>query len=92
MVWATTTEVGCSIRKCSEEYYLMCIYRPGNDTLLGRPYEEGASCSKCPEGYGCYRNQCSVDALPVTDYHTTNPQTNPETTVSVEITDASNPT
>uniref|UniRef100_A0A5K3FUL0 SCP domain-containing protein n=1 Tax=Mesocestoides corti TaxID=53468 RepID=A0A5K3FUL0_MESCO len=67
MVWATTTEFACSIAKCSDEYNIMCLYRPGSDVHLGRPYEKGRSCSKCPEGYGCFRNQCDAESQPITD-------------------------
>uniref|UniRef100_A0A5K3FCC8 SCP domain-containing protein n=1 Tax=Mesocestoides corti TaxID=53468 RepID=A0A5K3FCC8_MESCO len=65
MVWATATQVGCALKACPKVpdvtkliNALVCIYKPGDKTLVGRPYESGESCSQCPDGYGCQRNQC----------------------------------
>uniref|UniRef100_A0A5K3FQ20 SCP domain-containing protein n=1 Tax=Mesocestoides corti TaxID=53468 RepID=A0A5K3FQ20_MESCO len=65
MVWAVSTQVGCASKECpngrdtlKSRYALVCIYKPGDNLLDKRPYESGTSCSQCPDGYGCLRNQC----------------------------------
>uniref|UniRef100_A0A5K3FX54 Nuclear receptor domain-containing protein n=1 Tax=Mesocestoides corti TaxID=53468 RepID=A0A5K3FX54_MESCO len=37
----------------------MCAFNYANNEQKGRPYEQGGSCSKCPQGYNCFRRQCS---------------------------------
>ncbi|VDD80244.1 unnamed protein product [Mesocestoides corti] len=66
MVWATSTQVGCAANKCPDRsngskftYVMICIYTPG---VQERPYEDGSSCSRCPDNYGCDRNQCFKNA------------------------------
>uniref|UniRef100_A0A5K3FD38 SCP domain-containing protein n=1 Tax=Mesocestoides corti TaxID=53468 RepID=A0A5K3FD38_MESCO len=68
MVWATSTQVGCATKKCPKRgdvskstYALVCIYKPGDNSVAERPYKSGKSCSQCPGGYGCQRNQCYKD-------------------------------
>uniref|UniRef100_A0A5K3FGG2 SCP domain-containing protein n=1 Tax=Mesocestoides corti TaxID=53468 RepID=A0A5K3FGG2_MESCO len=65
MVWASAAEVGCASKVCPNEfdsskskYALVCIYKLSDPCLTGRPYDKGKSCSRCPDGYGCLRNQC----------------------------------
>uniref|UniRef100_A0A5K3FXN1 SCP domain-containing protein n=1 Tax=Mesocestoides corti TaxID=53468 RepID=A0A5K3FXN1_MESCO len=67
MVWAKSTKFGCAKQKCplndgSTLYSsrLMCFYTPGDVHQAGRPYEQGSSCSKCPQGSGCMQNQCNA--------------------------------
>uniref|UniRef100_A0A5K3FT92 SCP domain-containing protein n=1 Tax=Mesocestoides corti TaxID=53468 RepID=A0A5K3FT92_MESCO len=67
VVWAKSSEVGCAKQKCplsdgSKSYFslLMCFYTPGDFHQAGRPYEQGSSCSKCPQGSGCMQNQCNA--------------------------------
>uniref|UniRef100_A0A5K3FU35 SCP domain-containing protein n=1 Tax=Mesocestoides corti TaxID=53468 RepID=A0A5K3FU35_MESCO len=73
MVWSNSTEVGCSIQQCNNtrksgsDYFIMaCLYRPGKNEPIERPYEKGDSCTKCPSGFTCYRNQCKNVSIPVT--------------------------
>uniref|UniRef100_A0A5K3F146 SCP domain-containing protein n=1 Tax=Mesocestoides corti TaxID=53468 RepID=A0A5K3F146_MESCO len=67
MVWAQTTLVGCALGRCKAmddpNSFILCTYKPSSLKLESRPYENGTSCSKCPEGYGCQRNQCYVTSL-----------------------------
>uniref|UniRef100_A0A5K3FX61 SCP domain-containing protein n=1 Tax=Mesocestoides corti TaxID=53468 RepID=A0A5K3FX61_MESCO len=68
VVWAASTQFGCAIKNCPIEggiskssYTSVCIYKPGDELVARRPYESGKSCSQCPDGYGCQRNQCYRD-------------------------------
>ncbi|VDD83705.1 unnamed protein product [Mesocestoides corti] len=70
MVWATSTEVGCIEATCNTKkglgkstHLLLCMYKPSDLNYDDNPYEPGPSCSKCPDGYGCHRNQCSSDPI-----------------------------
>uniref|UniRef100_A0A5K3G5X1 SCP domain-containing protein n=2 Tax=Mesocestoides corti TaxID=53468 RepID=A0A5K3G5X1_MESCO len=60
MLWSQTTAVGCTIEACqgSKNYLTACVYKPGDFSVRDRPYEKGQSCTKCPSGFDCYRNQC----------------------------------
>ncbi|VDD82377.1 unnamed protein product [Mesocestoides corti] len=43
---------------------MACLYKPGHRNRQERPYERGSSCSGCPPGLGCYRNQCTALTKP----------------------------
>uniref|UniRef100_A0A5K3EXX4 SCP domain-containing protein n=1 Tax=Mesocestoides corti TaxID=53468 RepID=A0A5K3EXX4_MESCO len=65
MVRAKSTQVGCAFGQCITKddpstinHLLTCAYKPSEIMFEEAPYEEGASCSKCPDGYRCHRNQC----------------------------------
>ncbi|KAL5102814.1 Peptidase inhibitor 16 [Taenia crassiceps] len=70
MVWASSNLLGCSMRRCDginpqwndPQYLSVCQYKPPGNYRGMKPYEYGISCSKCPDGYSCYRNQCFKDA------------------------------
>uniref|UniRef100_A0A5K3FI94 SCP domain-containing protein n=1 Tax=Mesocestoides corti TaxID=53468 RepID=A0A5K3FI94_MESCO len=74
IVWAEATEFACATKKCNAHYFAMCLYRPAHNWPRERPYATGVSCSKCPEGYECYRNQCYANTEPVTDDFEVEPQ------------------
>uniref|UniRef100_A0A3B4TMS7 R3H domain containing like n=2 Tax=Seriola dumerili TaxID=41447 RepID=A0A3B4TMS7_SERDU len=71
MVWASTSRVGCAVRKCSNMYVfgsawrevtlLVCNYSIKGNWVGEAPYKTGRPCSLCPSSYGgsCWRNQCS---------------------------------
>uniref|UniRef100_A0A5K3EFM1 SCP domain-containing protein n=1 Tax=Mesocestoides corti TaxID=53468 RepID=A0A5K3EFM1_MESCO len=70
LVWAAMTKIGCVQRECKHvnarrfpEYLFACLYKPVGNIYDERPYANGSSCSQCPAGYQCYRNQC---AMPLT--------------------------
>uniref|UniRef100_A0A5K3FX98 SCP domain-containing protein n=1 Tax=Mesocestoides corti TaxID=53468 RepID=A0A5K3FX98_MESCO len=67
MVWSQTTAVGCTIEACQSDTRLhtVCIYKPGEFDPQDRPYEKGQSCTKCPNGFACYRNQCKNSSTTV---------------------------
>uniref|UniRef100_A0A5K3FBN9 SCP domain-containing protein n=1 Tax=Mesocestoides corti TaxID=53468 RepID=A0A5K3FBN9_MESCO len=66
IVWANSTRVGCARRFCGfrgpghilPTYAAICQYDPMEGIKKKRPYKEGPSCSKCPNGYGCQNKQC----------------------------------
>ncbi|EUB56851.1 GLIPR1-like protein [Echinococcus granulosus] len=67
LVWATSIQVGCAMRQCDDlrphwpnpQYLTVCQYKPPGNYVGRKPYIRGRSCSKCPRGYLCYRNQCA---------------------------------
>ncbi|VDK43504.1 unnamed protein product [Taenia asiatica] len=69
MVWANTNKMGCAMHQCVElhpalknpQYLIVCGYKPGGNYEGDWPYEQGPSCSKCPKGQMCFRNQCVKD-------------------------------
>ncbi|VDM26368.1 unnamed protein product [Hydatigera taeniaeformis] len=69
MIWATSDQLGCAMRRCdglrsdwgNPQYLSVCQYKPDGNLRGQKPYEYGRSCSKCPEGYFCLRNQCAKD-------------------------------
>ncbi|XP_034445969.1 peptidase inhibitor R3HDML [Hippoglossus hippoglossus] len=74
MVWASTSRLGCAVRKCSnvnvfgsswrEATLLVCNYSIKGNWVGEAPYKTGRPCSVCPSSYGgsCWRNQCSPNA------------------------------
>ncbi|XP_060930067.1 R3H domain containing-like [Limanda limanda] len=73
MVWASTSRLGCAVRKCSnvqafgsswrEATLLVCNYSIKGNWVGESPYKTGRPCSVCPSSYGgsCWRNQCSAN-------------------------------
>uniref|UniRef100_A0AAZ1X6V2 SCP domain-containing protein n=1 Tax=Oreochromis aureus TaxID=47969 RepID=A0AAZ1X6V2_OREAU len=76
MVWASTSRVGCAVRKCSnmdvfgstwrEATLLVCNYLIKGNWVGEAPYKTGRPCSVCPPSYGgsCWRNQCTLNKKP----------------------------
>uniref|UniRef100_A0A5K3FMU1 SCP domain-containing protein n=2 Tax=Mesocestoides corti TaxID=53468 RepID=A0A5K3FMU1_MESCO len=67
LVWAGMTEIGCVQRECTHDnarevaaYVFACLYKQVGNIYDERPYANGSSCSRCPAGYRCIRNQCAV--------------------------------
>uniref|UniRef100_A0A5K3FTA8 Uncharacterized protein n=1 Tax=Mesocestoides corti TaxID=53468 RepID=A0A5K3FTA8_MESCO len=56
--------IGCNCRMPTSTdilFYCLnfCLFRAIHPpTLVEQHYERGSSCSKCPAGYECHRNQC----------------------------------
>lgn len=72
MVWATSIKIGCAAHLCEtikgldfkNATLLVCNYYPSGTYEGQRPYEQGKSCSKCPEELPlCEENIC-VKRLP----------------------------
>uniref|UniRef100_A0A5K3EFN1 SCP domain-containing protein n=1 Tax=Mesocestoides corti TaxID=53468 RepID=A0A5K3EFN1_MESCO len=66
MVWATTDKVGCSQKLCQNsiffpkpQYIFTCFYKPADVMMKDRPYLSGSICTECPQGFSCYRKQCT---------------------------------
>uniref|UniRef100_A0A5K3FW08 SCP domain-containing protein n=1 Tax=Mesocestoides corti TaxID=53468 RepID=A0A5K3FW08_MESCO len=92
-VWANTTEVGCGMSRCDKgnenpntpSYLVACAYYPAENIGNLRPYANGSSCSACPDGFFCHRNQCTNDTslLP----NTTTPSSTTGTAINTTTTD-----
>nr|XP_055045325.1 peptidase inhibitor 16-like isoform X2 [Misgurnus anguillicaudatus] len=89
MVWATSTQIGCAAHLCGTieglDYknatLLVCDYYPRGNYEAQRPYEQGKSCSKCPDDLPlCEANIC-VKLLPSEEpeYDVTQPTIPPDT-------------
>uniref|UniRef100_A0A5K3G260 SCP domain-containing protein n=1 Tax=Mesocestoides corti TaxID=53468 RepID=A0A5K3G260_MESCO len=79
MILATSNAVSCAQTECtrqgdaSESYLTLCLFKLNGGNADERPYEQGKSCSECPDGFACRRKQCSDDPSPVT--HSPSPTT-----------------
>uniref|UniRef100_A0A5K3FUB4 SCP domain-containing protein n=1 Tax=Mesocestoides corti TaxID=53468 RepID=A0A5K3FUB4_MESCO len=79
LIYANTTEFGCAMQNCSRDsgnytsYVFGCLFKPGVPKVIDRPYTNGTSCDKCPDGYECYKKQCRV--IPPTDLPTSDDTT-----------------
>nr|XP_055045331.1 peptidase inhibitor 16-like isoform X2 [Misgurnus anguillicaudatus] len=67
MVWANSTQIGCAAHLCQtikgldlkNATLLVCNYYPRGNYEGQKPYEQGKSCSKCPEELPlCEANIC----------------------------------
>lgn len=60
LIWASSTRIGCGIKKCNRNnYHLVCHYSPAGNVQGDIPYEVSKPCSQCPvPGSLCYRNMC----------------------------------
>uniref|UniRef100_A0A5K3FBN4 SCP domain-containing protein n=1 Tax=Mesocestoides corti TaxID=53468 RepID=A0A5K3FBN4_MESCO len=66
MVWSTSTQIGCAIGRCDHVafdlqppvYIVGCVYKTPHYDCHSSPYTHGRSCSQCPSGSACFRNQC----------------------------------
>ncbi|XP_075993544.1 glioma pathogenesis-related protein 1 [Genypterus blacodes] len=70
MVWADTHRVGCAFHLCStmegldwgRASFLVCNYYPAGNYEDEKPYQEGDSCSRCPENLQkCENKLCVAD-------------------------------
>jgi len=61
ILWAKTSELGCSYNQCQFGIYLVCNYLEAGN-FLGRPWFEGGQpCSNCPDSHPfCNGNLCSA--------------------------------
>ncbi|XP_078603774.1 uncharacterized protein LOC144877632 isoform X2 [Branchiostoma floridae x Branchiostoma japonicum] len=60
VVWASTTDVGCSYYHCPNGHaVVVCNYGPRGNLANTRPYLEGPPCSQCPNKEGwCDEGLC----------------------------------
>uniref|UniRef100_A0A5K3ETB6 SCP domain-containing protein n=1 Tax=Mesocestoides corti TaxID=53468 RepID=A0A5K3ETB6_MESCO len=92
-VWANTTEVGCGIRRCNNShvpaenprYLVACAYYPAVTVQGLRPYANGSSCSACPDGFFCHRNQCTNDTSLLPNTTTTSTTTGAAINTTTDI-------
>lgn len=69
LVWSSTREVGCAIKKCpslssfgsivKDAWYIGCWYDPKGNDMNEFPYSEGVLCSGCLEGQTCDNGLCA---------------------------------
>ncbi|XP_054843737.1 glioma pathogenesis-related protein 1-like [Eublepharis macularius] len=63
VVWDASYKLGCAIVFCRKMHqsnnieYFVCNYGPGGN-FPRRPYMQGKSCSRCPQGDSCENNLC----------------------------------
>ena len=72
LVWASTSEVGCGIKRCSINntsptsfevmWLFVCDYNPAGNIANQKPYQRGAACSECRGHglgpWGCQQRLC----------------------------------
>ncbi|XP_028849896.1 GLIPR1-like protein 1 [Denticeps clupeoides] len=72
VVWADTYRVGCATYLCEKLQGLavekstlfVCNYYPAGNFIGEKPYENGDSCSKCPDDFSvCDHNICAPDII-----------------------------
>uniref|UniRef100_A0A5K3FVC0 SCP domain-containing protein n=1 Tax=Mesocestoides corti TaxID=53468 RepID=A0A5K3FVC0_MESCO len=95
MTGASLVGIGCATKTCrkvsdkssSPHVFAMCLYKPAGRASLERPYKAGPSCSMCPHGHRCYRNQCQrqVCGPPLTRQNETNVELGSPTSASAKI-------
>ncbi|UMM33491.1 hypothetical protein L5515_006958 [Caenorhabditis briggsae] len=60
MVWAETHLIGCGVSVCPKDnrfkYVVVCHYEEPGNKKDANIYEEGTTCSNCPENFGCDNN------------------------------------
>uniref|UniRef100_A0A5K3EPN0 SCP domain-containing protein n=1 Tax=Mesocestoides corti TaxID=53468 RepID=A0A5K3EPN0_MESCO len=90
-IWENTTEVGCGMSRCDQSisgnaadlrYLVACAYHPPGNIPGLRPYANGSSCSACPDGFFCYRNQCTNDTSLLPNTTTIPQQLKPQSTLT----------
>ncbi|XP_078510893.1 glioma pathogenesis-related protein 1-like isoform X4 [Lissotriton helveticus] len=62
VVWAASYKLGCAAKKCSSlrnAVLFVCDYGPAGNYRGAKPYETGATCSKCAAGDHCVNNLCT---------------------------------
>ena len=69
LVWASTSEVGCGIKRCNPDspypyVFFVCYYNPGGNIWGQETYRRGSPCSEChkqgPGPWRCENNLCVV--------------------------------
>ncbi|VDI14643.1 peptidase inhibitor 16 [Mytilus galloprovincialis] len=69
LIWADTSKVGCSMKRCpvlfmkngvtvKDAWFLVCFYNPPGNVFGKDPYIVGNSCKKCREGQRCDNGLC----------------------------------
>lgn len=76
VVWADSERVGCAAHLCEEveglpfekSTILVCNYFPTGNYVGTKPYEEGESCSRCPENFpNCEGSLCVAEDWKASD-------------------------
>jgi len=76
VLWATTSEIGCSYSKCDNSIYLVCNYfTPGNFQGM-EWFISGEPCSLCPDNFIFCENKLCTDYIPEPITLTLIPETN----------------
>ncbi|ETN70632.1 SCP-like protein, partial [Necator americanus] len=48
MAWSNNKYVGCAVERCSQFYFVICMYPDGGNHLNQHVYPIGPVCSACP--------------------------------------------
>ncbi|KHJ96619.1 SCP-like protein [Oesophagostomum dentatum] len=59
MAWGSTSQIGCHVKRCPNNYVVVCRYSPSDLVLNEAIYTPGTPCSMCPAEYpNCESSLC----------------------------------
>ncbi|KIH51204.1 SCP-like protein [Ancylostoma duodenale] len=58
MAWANTQKIGCAVKRCGEQWNVVCHYDPAGNIVNQPIYVRGKPCSQCPSRASCSNALC----------------------------------